>query len=59
MDLIAVDVTALPDNAARRGDWATLIGGELGIDAVAAQSGTIGYEVLSNLGRRYARVWKR
>jgi alanine racemase len=51
-------VTDLPDNAVRRGSLVTLIGGELGLDAVAAQAGTIGYEVLSALGRRYHRIWK-
>jgi alanine racemase len=29
------------------------------VDEVAGWSGTIGYEVLTNLGRRYRRVWKR
>jgi alanine racemase len=59
MDLLTVDVTDLPDNATvRRGDLVTLIGGELGVDAVGAQVGTIGYEVLSALGRRYHRIWK-
>ena len=58
MDLLTVDVTDLPDNAVRRGGLVTLIGGELGVDAVAAQAGTIGYEVLSSLGRRYHRIWK-
>jgi alanine racemase len=36
----------------RRGDFATLIGGDLGIDEVAARAGTIGYEVLTRLGLR-------
>jgi len=58
MDLTAIDVTALPDNAARRGEWATLIGAGNDIDAFAAQCGTIGYELMCALGRRYARVWK-
>lgn len=58
MDLLAVDVTSLPDNAARRGDWATLIGGDLDIDRLAAHCGTIGYELMCNLGRRYARLYK-
>ena len=57
MDLLAVDVTALPENAARRGDWATLVGGELDVDTLAAQFGTIGYEVMCGLGRRAHRVW--
>jgi alanine racemase len=59
MDLLTVDVSDLPDNAVRRGHLVTLIGGELGVDAVGAQAGTIGYEVLSSLGARYHRNWKR
>jgi alanine racemase len=59
MDLLAVDVTGLPDNLTRRGEWATLIGGSVDIDTLGAQCGTIGYELLCGLGRRYTRVWKR
>ncbi len=58
MDLLAVDVTDLPDGAVRRNDLVTLIGGELTLDAVGAQAGTIGYEILTSLGRRYHRIWK-
>jgi alanine racemase len=53
--VLAVDVSDLPDGAARRGGFATLIGGELSLEAVAAASGTINYEVLTSLGRRYHR----
>jgi alanine racemase len=59
MDLLAVDVTGLPESAARRGEWATLVGGSVDIDALAAQCGTIGYELMCGFGRRFARVWKR
>ena len=59
MDLLAVDVTAIPENGARRGEWATLIGNGIDIDALAAQCGTIGYELMCGTGRRYSRVWKR
>ena len=52
MDLLMIDITDLPDGAVRRGNFATLIGGELGIDEVAAAAGTIGYEVLTRLGMR-------
>ena len=58
MDLMAVDISALPDGAARRGDLATLIGDGIGVDEVAANSGTIGYEILTRLGRRYRRVYR-
>jgi alanine racemase len=58
MDLLAIDVTELPDNAVRRGDLATLIGDEITVDDLATKAGTIGYEVLTNLGRRYHRVYR-
>jgi alanine racemase len=59
MDLLAVDVTAIPENVARRGEWATLIGNGIDIDTLAAQCGTIGYELMCGTGRRYSRIWKR
>ncbi len=58
MDLFAVDVTNLPEGTVRRGDLATLIGDGMSIDDLAAAMGTVGYEVLTNLGRRYHRVYK-
>jgi alanine racemase len=57
MDLLAVDVTHLPEGTVRRGDPATLIGDGMSIDDLAAAMGTIGYEVLTNLGHRYHRVY--
>lgn len=53
MDLIAVDVTNIPDTG--RGDWAELFGPHVPVDEVAAFAGTIGYELLTGLGARYAR----
>jgi len=58
MDLLAIDVTALPDQSVRRGDMVTLIGGEIGVDDLAAAAGTIGYEVLTSLGSRYKRIYQ-
>src|SRR5437660_3075462 len=58
MDLLAVDVTDLAPGAVRRGDLATLIGDGLSVDDLAAGMGTIGYEVLTHLGRRYHRLYK-
>ena len=57
MDLMTVDVTDLAEGAVHRGDLVTLIGGECDLDDVAAQAGTIGYELLTNLGQRYRRIW--
>jgi alanine racemase len=58
MDLIAVDITDLEKNAARRGHMATLMGEGITVDELAHHFGTIGYEVLTRLGARYARVYK-
>jgi alanine racemase len=58
MDLMAVDVSDLPPNAVRRDQMVTLIGEGISLDEVAAQAGTISYEVLTNLGHRFHRVWK-
>jgi alanine racemase len=58
MDLLAIDITALPDHSVRRGDLVTLIGGDIGVDALAAAAGTIGYEILTSLGPRYRRVYR-
>jgi len=58
MDLMAVDITDLEKNAVRRGHMATLIGEGITVDELAHHFGTIGYEVLTSLGPRYARVYK-
>jgi alanine racemase len=58
MDLVAVDVSELPEGAARRGGFATLIGDGMSVDDLAAGMGTIAYEVLTSLGRRYHRVYR-
>ena len=58
MDLTAVDVTDLEKNAVRRGHLVTLIGEGITLDELAHHFGTIGYEVLTSLGSRYARVYK-
>jgi alanine racemase len=55
MDLIAVDVGALPRDAVRVGDLVELIGPTVSLDEVAAAAGTISYEILTGLGRRLVR----
>lgn len=55
MDLIIIDVTDAPADAARRGASVTLIGGPLDLETVGGGAKTIGYEILTSLGRRYHR----
>ncbi len=59
MDLITVDVTDVGDPAPERGDWVDLIGPELPIEAVGLNARTIGYEVLTRLGPRFHRIYRR
>jgi alanine racemase len=53
MDLITVDATDAP--RAWDGAAVDLLGPGQGVDALAAAAGTIGYEILTSLGTRYAR----
>lgn len=57
MDLITLDATGLPSHLVRPGETVELIGPERPVDAVAADAGTIGYEILTSLGARYHRVY--
>jgi alanine racemase len=59
MDLITLDVSALSADAVCPGTAVELIGGPDGVDQLAAAAGTIGYEVLTRLGRRFARRYIR
>jgi alanine racemase len=58
MDMTVVDLTGVPE--ASVGDVVTLIGRdggqEITVDEVAAQAGTIGYEILTGLTARLPRV---
>jgi len=55
MDLITVDVTAVPADVAVPGAMAQLIGPQRSLDAVARDARTISYEVLTRLGGRLER----
>jgi alanine racemase len=58
MDLIAVDVTDFDESDVKTGDYAELLGNRFTVDDLADRVGTIGYEVLTNLGRRFRHVVK-
>ncbi len=55
MDLITFDVSGVAADAARPGAFIDLIGPHNNIGALAGEAGTIGYEILTRLGRRYHR----
>jgi alanine racemase len=55
MDSITLDVTGIPDARLQPGMTVELLGPHQHVDAVAAEAGTIGYEVLTRLGSRFER----
>ena len=54
MDSIVLDATACT-HPPREGEFVELIGSDQTVDDVAAAAGTIGYEILTRLGRRFRR----
>jgi alanine racemase len=58
LDLLAIDVTDLPDSGAvGTGEMATLIGPTMTIDEVAEATRSTGQEVLTALGSRFHRIY--
>lgn len=57
MDLIVVDISQLPEGSVLPGDEVELLGRTITVNDVAGWAGTIGYEILTGLGRRYERVY--
>ncbi len=57
MDLITIDVTDAPPDVRRPGAWVEMIGPRRTPDDIATEWGTISYEVLTGLGRRYRRQY--
>ena len=55
MDLTAFDVTDVPDEVLQKAKWIELFGHNVALDDAARACGTIGYELLTDLGSRYVR----
>jgi len=55
MDMSIFDITDLPENSVRAGDYIELFGANIALDDAARAAGTIGYELLTGLGLRYER----
>lgn len=55
MDLTIVDVTRIPESLAHPGASATILDDVYTVNDAAADAGTIGYEILTRLGSRFAR----
>jgi alanine racemase len=58
MDLVTLDVTGIDPRLARAGAYAELLDKTYGVDQAAEAAGTIGYEFMTLLGKRYARIYR-
>ncbi len=56
MDSLMLDISALPHDLSA-GSFVEMIGPHQSIDAIAADAGTISYEILTALGRRFYREY--
>jgi alanine racemase len=55
MDLSIIDITDA--DPLKRGDRIEILGETISVDELATQAGTIGYEILTDLGRRFKRIY--
>lgn len=58
MDLLSIDVGAVPPDLARPGLTVDIIGPHQDVDTLARDAATIGYEVLTGLGPRFHRIYQ-
>ena len=57
MDLLALDVTDVPEHARRRGAPVEFLGDTISLDDAARAAGTITHEVLTAISPRTRRVY--
>lgn len=57
MDMIALDVSSIPENRLADDARAELINDKQTVSDVAALAGTIGYEIFTRLGKRVERIY--
>jgi len=58
MDLITLDVSDVPADLVQRGGWVEVMGDRVTVDDLTDRAGTIGYELLTRLGRRVHRIYE-
>ncbi|WP_025038418.1 alanine racemase [Bradyrhizobium sp. DOA9] len=58
MDSMTVDISDLPDEAPDLGSLVEVIGPHQTLEMLAADAGTISYEILTGLGRRFRREYR-
>lgn len=59
MDLIVADATDVPESVLENAETAEIFGDTVSLKEYAANAGTIDYEMLTNLGNRFCRFYKK
>ncbi|WP_246750174.1 alanine racemase [Mesorhizobium caraganae] len=59
MDSMTVDITALPEDALTLGSLVEVLGPHQTLEDLARDAGTISYEILTGLGDRYLRQYRK
>ena len=59
MDMMTIDVTDVPERKLAKATYAELFGKHITVDEAAGWAGTISYELLTHLGKRFARVYNQ
>lgn len=59
MDLIVADASAVPESVLTKAETAEIFGDTISLKEYAANAGTIDYEMLTNLGNRFSRFYKK
>jgi alanine racemase len=58
MDMLALDVSAVPAALLKEAPVVQLMGPDVAIDGLAEEAGTISYEMLTHLGSRFHRIYR-
>lgn len=59
MDLLVIDITDIPEDRIAPGSMLSVIGEDYTIDEAATDAETVGYEILTGLGPRIERLYKK
>ncbi len=57
MDLVSIDLSSITGALPQPGEMVEVLGPHQSVDDLAARANTIGYEILTSLGPRYARAY--
>jgi alanine racemase len=57
MDMVTFDISDIPENTIKTGDYIELFGNAISVDDAAKSAGTISWELLTSLGERCSRLY--